>query len=238
MSIRELGVLLTMCVVWGFHFIVIKLAVTEIPPMYYAAIRMTLVAVLMTPFLRWRPGQMLYVLGGGLCLGALNYSFMFTGLKFATASAAAIAIELYVPFATILSILFLGDSLGWRRSLGIAFAFAGVAIIALGQQDDAGPETRIGLGVGLVATGAFVEAIGAVFVKRATAFKAHELLAWFGIVGTIGLWIGTFLFEDGQREALAAADTMLIVGVDFIFGDRGFDFRPLSLLLALAAPAR
>lgn len=212
MSVRELVVLLIMCVAWGSHFIVIKIAVTEIPPMFYAAIRMTLVAALMTPFLRWRPGHMLRVLGGGLCLGAVNYALMFTGMKFATASTAAIAIELYVPFATILSMMFLGDRLGWRRGLGIIFAFAGVAVIALGQTEDAGPEARIGLGVGLVAAGAFMEAIGAVFVKQATAFKPHELLAWFGVVGTIGLWIGTFLFEDGQGAALAAADKTMIVG--------------------------
>ena len=212
MSVRELTVLLIMCVAWGFHFIVIKIAVTEIPPMYYAAIRMTLVAAMMTPFLRWRPGQMLRVLGGGLCLGAVNYALMFTGLKLATASAAAIAIELYVPFATILSMMFLGDTLGWRRGLGIALAFGGVAIIALGQTEDAGPETRIGLGVALVAAGAFMEAVGAVFVKRATAFKPHELLAWFGVIGTIALWIGTYLFEDGQRTALAAADKTMIIG--------------------------
>ncbi len=244
LSIRELTVLLTMCVAWGFHFVVIKTAVTEIPPMYYAAIRMTLVAVLMTPFLRWRPGHMLRVLGGGLCLGGLNYAFMFTGLKFATASAAAIAMELYVPFATILAMMFLGDTLGWRRILGITLAFAGVAIIALGQTDDAGSETRIGLGVGLVAAGAFMEAMGAVFVKRATAFKAHELLAWFSVVGTIGLWIGTFIFEDGQRAALAAADKTMIIGailysavIASIFAHSAYYWLLQRLPVSIVAPS-
>lgn len=244
MSVRELVVLLIMCVVWGFHFIVIKIAVTEIPPMFYAAMRMTLVAVMMTPFLRWRPGQMLRVLGGGLCLGAVNYSLMFTGMKFATASTAAIAIELYVPFATILSILFLGDSLGWRRGLGIALAFGGVAIVALGQAEDSGPEARIGLGVGLVAAGAFMEAIGAVFVKRATAFKPHELLAWFGVIGTIALWICTFLLEDGQGAALAAADKTMIIGailysaiVASIFAHSAYYWLLQRLPVSVVAPS-
>ena len=244
MSIRELVVLLIMCIAWGFHFVVIKTAVTEIPPMFYAAIRMTLVAALMTPFLRWRPRQMLRVLGGGLCLGAMNYALMFTGLKFATASASAIAIELYVPFATILSIMFLGDTLGWRRGVGIAFAFAGVAIIALGQADDAGPETRTGIGVGLVAAGAFVEAIGAVFVKRATAFKPHELLSWFAVVGAIGLWIGTFLFENGQQAALATTDEKLIIGailysalIGSIFGHTAYYWLLQRLPVSVVAPS-
>ena len=52
-------ILIGMCAVWGFHFVVIKLAVAQAPPIFYAAIRMTLVAALMSPFLRWRRGAML-----------------------------------------------------------------------------------------------------------------------------------------------------------------------------------
>lgn len=244
MSVRELIVLLSMCVAWGFHFVVVKTAITEIPPMFYAAIRMTVVAAIMCPFLRWRPGQMLRVFVGGLCLGAVNFALMFTGMKLATASAAAIAIELYVPFATILSIMFLGDRLGWRRGLGIVFAFVGVAVIAIGQTDDAGPETRIGLGVGLVAAGAFMEAVGAVFVKKATAFKPHELLAWFGVIGALGLWVGTFLLEDGQQTALAAADRTMIIGailysaiIASVFGHSAYYWLLQRLPVSVVAPS-
>lgn len=212
MSARELAVLLAMCLTWGFHFVVIKTAVGELPPMFYAAIRMTLVAALLSPLLRWRPGHMVRVLSAGACLGALNYAFMFNGLKFATASAAAIAIELYTPFAVILSVMFLGDRFGWRRAAGIALAFAGVAVIALGKPAEADPETRIGVGVGLVVCGAFVEAIGAILVKQSHAFRPIELLAWFAVVGTITLWIITFLFESGHGAALAASNKPLIVG--------------------------
>lgn len=212
MSPKELGVLAAMCLVWGFHFVVIKIAVGELPPIFYAAIRMSLVAALMSPFLRWRRGQMRTVLSAGVCFGALNYAFMFTGLDLATASTAAIAMELHVPFATILSIIFLQDKIGWKRIIGIAFAFTGVAIIALGKNADAGPQTNIPLGVGFVACGAFVEAVGAVLVKKSSGFKPHELLAWFAVMGTVGLWLLTGLFESGQGAALAESDKGLIVG--------------------------
>ena len=245
MSAREITVLLAMCAVWGFHFVVIKTAVEALPPMYYAAIRMTLVAAVMAPFLRWRPGQMVIVLSGGLCLGAFNYAFMFTGVNYATASASAIAIELYVPFATILSMIFLGDKLGWRRTVGIALAFAGVAVIALGDtQESVDPETRMALGVGLVAAGAFSEAVGAVLVKRASAFKPHELLAWFAVVGTVGLWIMTFVFETGQREAFAASDKPMIVGAIIysavgasIFGHTAYYWLLKRLPVSVVAPS-
>ena len=244
MNARELSIWLAMCLVWGFHFVVIKVAVGELPPIFYAAIRMTLVAALLSPFLRWRPGHMIRVLSAGLCLGALNYAFMFTGMKFATASTAAIAMELYVPFATILSILFLGDRIGWRSGFGVAFAFAGVAIIAVGNNGDAGSEARIGIGVGLVASGAFAEAIGAVLVKKSTRFKPIELLAWFAVVGAVGLWMMTSVIESGQREALAASDKWLVVGAILysafggsIFGHTAYYWLLQRLPVSVIAPS-
>ncbi len=212
MNARELAVLLAMCLAWGFHFVVVKTAVDQLPPIFYAAIRMTLVAALLSPFLRWRPGHMIRVLSAGACLGAFNYALMFTGLKHATASAAAIAIELYTPFAVILAVAFLGDRLGPARILGIALAFLGVAIIALGKPDAAGPETRIGLGVGLVACGAFMEAVGAILVKQSRAFRPIELLAWFAVVGTAALWSMTFAFESNHGAAFAQSDKTMVVG--------------------------
>ncbi len=211
MSARELAVLLAMCSIWGFHFVVMKFGVSELPPIFYAALRMTLVAAIMAPFLRWRAREMRLIFLGGLCLGAFNYAFMFSGIKYATASSAAIAMELYVPFATILSVIFLKDRIGIRRIIGIAFAFFGVAIIALGKSDSGGPDTNIPLGVALVASGALVEAAGAVLVKKATAFKPHELLAWFSLIGASGLWALTFSLESGHGAALAASDKPLII---------------------------
>ncbi len=211
MSLRELSLLLLICFIWGFHFVVLKFAVGELPPLFYAAIRMILVSLILSPFLVWRKREMGFVLIGGLCLGGLNYALMFTGLKYATASAAAIALELNVPFATVMAMLFLGDRPGWRRLLGITLAFLGVAVIALGG-DGSGDGAHIGIGVGFVAGGAFCEAFGAVIVKRTTAFRPHELLAWFALVGAVSLSALSYILEDGQAQAWAAADTTMIVG--------------------------
>ncbi len=210
MSARELIILLAMCVVWGFHYVVIKVAITEIPPIFYAAMRMTLVAACLAPFLRWRPGKMKFVLLAALCFGAFNYVFLFTGVSLASASASAIANQLYVPFAAILSVVFLKETIGWRRLVGISLAFAGVAIIVSGR--DAAPDgVRIGIGVGLVAMATLIEATGSILVKKATGFKPWELLAWFGTVGAAFLWAITAVFERDQFAKLAASDHTIIV---------------------------
>lgn len=242
-SVRELSALFSICLIWGLHFVVIKLAVGVLPPMFYAAIRMVLVALILSPFLTWRKGEMWLVLLGGLCIGGLNYALMFTGLKYATASAAAIAIELNVPFATILAIVFLGDRPGWRRFLGITLAFAGVAVIALdGSGGDDG--ARIDVGIGFVAAGAFSEAVGAVIVKRTASLKPHELLAWFSLIGAVVLSAMSFLFEQGQGAAWAAADRTLIVGAilysalgSSLFGHTAYYWLLQRLPISVVAPS-
>lgn len=209
MSARELAILLVMCAIWGFHFVVLKTGVSVAPPLVYAAMRMSIVALVMSPFLRWRGGRMGPVFAGGLCFGAINYAFLFNGVKHSTASAAAIAIELYVPFATIMSIAFLGERVGWKRTLGIALAFAGVLIVALSRSGAGAP--AIGIGVLFVAGSALTEAFGAILVKRIKGFRPHEMLAWFGLIGTLCLWPVAFLTEPHALADLAAADRTTVL---------------------------
>lgn len=94
----------------------------------------------------------------------------------------------------------------------MAVAFAGVAVIATGDASSADPEARIGLGVGLVAGAAFFEAMGAVLVKGSTGFTPRQLLAWFSVIGTVGLVAMTTIFETGQMEAFHSADKKLLIG--------------------------
>ncbi|GLQ21822.1 DMT family transporter [Algimonas porphyrae] len=204
MSVRETFVLLMVCTIWGLHFSVMRTAIGEygLPPIFYAAMRMTLVALIMLPFLRWHPGQMRYVLIGGLGFGALNYAFMFPAMGMTTASAAAVAVELYMPFSVLLGVLLLGERIRGWSIFGIILAFVGVAIIGF-----AGPGEAVGplflLGVGLIVCGAFSEACAAIAVKRTKGIGPFQLVAWFAVVGTIVLWPLTLITETDQTVAFA-----------------------------------
>lgn len=201
MLVREFLVLVVICLVWGMHFIVMKLTVNGIAePIFYAALRMSIVALVLLPKLKWHSGQMLIVLSAGLCYGALNYAFMFPALKMTTASAAAVTIELYVPISILLSILVFKDKIGWRRGLGIAFAFAGVVVVATARPDEAMGGQFL-LGIGLIVAAAISEAFGAILVKKVQSVGPLELLAWFAVVGSLVLWPLSFALEENQMAA-------------------------------------
>lgn len=198
MPLREILLLAVVCLVWGGHMLVIRVTVADTPPMFYVAIRLTLMILILSPFLRWRTGSMLRVAAAGAFLAGFNYALMFTGFKYATASAGAIAMELSPPFATILSVIFLHEKVGWRRIAGIALAFLGVALIALNPT-----EQGVGVGVGLIALAALSEAAGSVLVKSLKGFRPIELLACFAVVGAVINWTGTAVFESGQIDSLS-----------------------------------
>jgi len=217
MSLKEFSVLMLVCTIWGLHFTVMKFAVGDlgVSPVFYAALRISGLALILLPWLRWHTGQMKFVLMGGLGFGAFNYAFMFPAMELTTASAASIAIELYMPFSILLSVVFLKERLGFWRALGAALAFTGVVIIGLGAPAEQAGK-GFALGIALMACGAMSEAVGAVSVKSVKSVSPIQLLAWFGVVGSVVLWPLTFMLEDNQLKAFAP-DIRLSFGLCLIY---------------------
>jgi len=217
MSVREFCVLMVVCLIWGLHFTVMKYTIVDmgVPPLFYAALRISCLGLILLPFLKWHKGQMKAVLIGGLGFGALNYAFMFPAMQLTTASAAAVAIELYMPFSIILSVLILGERIGIWRTSGAALAFIGVVLIGLGTPSEEAGQ-GFALGIALMACGAMAEAVGAISVKSVKSVNPIQLLAWFGVVGSLVLWPLSLILEDGQMSAFAP-ETRVNFGMALIY---------------------
>lgn len=242
MNLKELAVLLGICLVWGCHFVVLKTTAGPVAePLFYAAVRMTLVALILSPLLKWHPGQMIRIAIAGACLGGLNYALLFNGVRLTNASVSAIMLELYVPIAMIFSVIFLKERIGLPRILALIVAFAGVGIIATGKQDGYG--SNLPLGLFLLLMTAVAEALGAIFVKKVEGVRPLELMAVFAVVGAFILWPTTLLLEENQLEvfssgkvwqfAAALAYTALLAS---IFGHTAYYWLLQRLDVAQLAP--
>ncbi|RZO65370.1 MAG: DMT family transporter [Parvularculaceae bacterium] len=210
MNRTQLSVLILMCFAWGFHFVVLKWAFADLPPLHYAAVRMLIVAAILVRFLKFPKTDAGALVLAGICLGGLNYALMFSGVNLATASASAVAVELYTPFAVLLSVVFLGERVGWRRSFGIGLALCGVLVIAMREQGDTAEAQA--LGVFLVSCGIFCEAVGAILVKKRSDYKPIELLAFFALVGAVFLCVTASVLDPGGWAVLAGGPLEKSVG--------------------------
>lgn len=203
LPLRPLHVLILVgiTVVWGLNFVVAKVGLLQLPPLLLMALRWGLVGVLLAPFVKPPSGRWGAVLLVSFTLGFVHFALMFSGLRAIDAAAAAIAIQLQVPFAALLAAIFFGDRLGWRRALGMAIAFAGVAILA----GEPRLEGRYGA-LAMVIGASFVWAIANFQVKRLGEIDGFALNAWIGVLAAPQLLLGSLLLEQGQWAALQAAD--------------------------------
>jgi len=193
-SIRtsDLFLLVGITFLWGLNLITSKVGVGEIPPILFTFLRFAIVAVVLVPFLRIQPGQMSALVVACLLSGALSFALNFAAIRRATSiSSIAFAGQLSVPFATLLSVALLGETVRWRRWTGILLSFIGIVVMgfdpAIGDRWES---------LALVIASAFVGALGLIAVKKLRGFSAVELLAWTAWIGMPVLLLSSLRVEQ------------------------------------------
>ena len=209
LSQRHLWLLVLINAVWGFNLVAIKVGVDEFPPIFLSFLRFLVVGLAVLPWLRIRRGEMRWLLVAAICGGGLQFALMFCGVALSqNMSSVAIAGQLGVPFATLLSITLLGERVRWRRWLGIALSFAGVVVLGFSAA-----VLESWQGLALIVAAAFIGSIGLVAIKRIHELKPLELQAWLSwgslpLLLPLSLWL-----EDGQLDSLRSADLVGVAAV-------------------------
>ncbi|MBL8558716.1 MAG: DMT family transporter [Hyphomonadaceae bacterium] len=198
MTARDFGLLSLICFCWGLNLVLTRWVVADVPPLFYAFLRFALIGIVLAPWLLPAPRQLGTVALVGLCIGAFNFLFLFLALKLGTASQVALAGQVGLPFTTILSMMFLGERIGWRRGLGMTLAFAGVIIIAWKPEG-----IGFSAGVVLAILAAFVGSVGGVLMKRMEQINVLTLQAWVAMVSWPVLLVASGATETGQIDAVS-----------------------------------
>ena len=227
MSFRDFVLLAAVCFVWGLNLVVTRWVVADagVPPLFFAGMRFVGVALVLVWFLRPVPKNlgMLFLIAMGM--GAVHFAFLFLGLANAEASAVSVVGQLGVPFSTLMSMAFLGETVGWRRGLGIMLAFAGAILIAVDP-------TTFNLSFGLlyVVLAALVASSAGILMKRMPAISALQMQAWIGVFSFAPLFAVSGLVEADQDGwatfvdggwLVWAATAFAVLGVS-VFGHGGF----------------
>ncbi|MCB2136905.1 MAG: EamA family transporter [Rhodobacteraceae bacterium] len=200
LTMRELLMALAVPLIWGMGFVFAKAAIGHFPPILLMALRFTLTAlatVWFAPLPRTHFWPLFWI---AIVAAAIQYSLTFSGLKHLDAGMAALIVQLEVPFLVLLGALILKERPTMRKWLGIAVAFAGVALIA-GQVEFRGEWVA----VFMVIAGAFTWALGQVFIRRLKDITGATVTAWIAVFAALQLFVMSAIFETGQKEAILAA---------------------------------
>lgn len=212
MKPRDFLLLVLICLVWGYSNVLSKIVVGHwaIPPLFFAAIRFAVVIAVTIPWLLPMPRPRWRIVAIGILMGAGNFALLFVGLQTATPSAAAVVIQIGVPFTTLLSIVVLGERIHWRRGLGIALTLAGVLLVVWNPQGIA-----LSTGLWFVVGAAFTGSLGAVLMKQVEDVAPLRFQAWVGLVSFLPLALASAAFEHGQWASAAAVGWPFVAAVLF-----------------------
>lgn len=225
MGIRDFTLLFVVCFIWGLNIVITRWVVFDaaVPPVFFAAIRFLGVAVCLIPFLRPIPKDLKTLFLISFFIGSGHFALLFIGLANAEASAASVVGQLGVPFATLMSMVFLGETIGWRRGLGIMLAFAGVLLIAVDPAS-----FTVSFGLLYIAGAAFIGSVGGILMKRMSPISALQMQAWIGLFSFGPLFAMSAVLEQGQWSNFMAGSWMVwaatlfaVVGVS-VFGHGAF----------------
>jgi O-acetylserine/cysteine efflux transporter len=212
MKPRDFLLLVLICLVWGYSNVLSKIVVGNwaIPPLFFAAVRFAVVIAVTLPWLLPMPRPRWRIALIGILMGAGNFALLFIGLQTASPSAAAVVIQIGVPFTTLLSVMVLGERIHWRRGLGIALTLAGVLLVVWNPDG-----VDLSAGLWFVVGAAFTGSLGAVLMKQVEDVTPLRFQAWVGLVSFVPLALASAVFEQGQWTSAAAVGWPFVAAVLF-----------------------
>ena len=199
---RDLLLVLVICLVWAGNFLTSAFALREIPPLMFTAVRMCILAAVLTAFIRRPPrGQWGLLVAVAVCNVVLHFGLSFWSLKLAgDLSSPAIVMQSYVPMSAVLAWVVLGERFGWRTGTAIAISFGGVLVLGF---DPLVLDKPVALGL-MLASSAFL-AIGTVLMRQLSGIGMVSQQGWSALIGIGPLLLLSAVFEPHAVDALREA---------------------------------
>jgi O-acetylserine/cysteine efflux transporter len=201
LSPRHALLALAVVAIWGTNFVVIKLALANLPPLLFATLRFTLAfapaALLVArPALPWRT-LALY----GVLIGAGQFGLLFVAMRRdITPGLASLVIQSQVFFTIGLAMLLRRERLRRVQAIALVIALAGLGVIAAHTDAQTTP-----LGLALVLAAALCWACGNLVSQRAGAVPVLGFMVWSSLFAVPPLLLLSLVFEGPAAIARGVA---------------------------------
>jgi O-acetylserine/cysteine efflux transporter len=237
MPTRHVLLAVAVTVVWGVNFVVIHVGLASFPPLFFAALRFTLVAFPAVFFLRRPAVPLRWLLGVGLFMSAGHFALLFVSMdRGMPAGLASLVLQLQALFTIALAVAFLGERPRPAQLAGAAFALCGIGVIGAGRAAGV-PLAALALCVGAAASWG----VGNICNRKAQAPDALALLAWSSLVPPLPL-AGLSLALEGPTRISSALGSLELSGVlallYVVIASTAFGFGTWTWLLRRHAASR
>ena len=208
---RSLAMYVFLCAVWGSTWLVIKIGLRDLPPLWFGGIRMALACALIAPFALGRGGgatargRTARIFWSGSLQIGLNYACIFLAEERIDSGLSAVLFATFPLFVGLFAHAMLPDEpLTVRIAVSAGLGLVGVAVIegpALRTLFSA-PDRSLLEGSGLVLVSSIVAAYANVYNKKKLAGVAADWNTWLQTLsGSALLLLLAVTFEPSARLA-------------------------------------
>lgn len=223
MNAADISRALTVVLIWGLNFVVMKWGLADLSPMLLGALRFALASLPLLLFLPRPKMPWPWLAGYGLAQGLGQFGLLFTALSLGmTAGMASVVMQSQAVFTMLLAAPLLGERARPMQWLGLGVAAVGLAVIGLSHGDAPGDMTLIGfaLTLGAALMWAASNLIVRYAAQRAPGYDPLAFIAWSSLAPVVpfallALWLGGRTQVLGQLVgvSLPAAASVLYLAL-------------------------
>jgi len=193
MSALDKFAALALVVIWGLNFIVIKIGLHDVPPLFLGALRFVFVAFPAIFFIRRPKAPLGLVVLWALTISFGQFAFLFSAIYVGMpAGLASLVLQVQAFFTLGLAVAFVGTRLRAHNLAGLALAFFGLVLLAL---ESIGGQSVSLLGFLLTLLAALSWAVGNVLTKKLGSVDLVGLVAWSGLVPILPFIAASLVIE-------------------------------------------
>lgn len=211
MKLRDIVLALSVIVVWGLNFAVIKWGVSELPPLLLVALRYCLAAFPAILFVKRPQVKLSWILAYGLTVGVGQFSCLFYAIHIGMpAGVASVVLQAQAFFTILFTALIFKEHIQLSQLLGLVVAAMGLVFIsgAIGAANS----TSIPLGAFLLTLlGAAFWGLSNIVVRKISLIAAAEnkplnmlsLVVWSSLIPPIPMLLASLYLEKTQLALLS-----------------------------------
>ncbi|GGC99117.1 EamA family transporter [Undibacterium terreum] len=198
LSKRQLLIALTVILLWGVNFVVIKIGLKGVPPFLLGALRFALVAFPAILFLPRPKVELKWLLAYALTISLGQFAFLFSAMAVGMpAGLASLVLQAQAFFTVGFSAMVFGDKLRASNLLGMLVASVGLLLLGSASiSSSASQVTLLGFILTLLAAASW--ASGNVVNKKIGSTSLLSLVAWSALIPVIPFLLLSLIFEGAD----------------------------------------
>jgi drug/metabolite transporter (DMT)-like permease len=212
-----------MCLIWGLTWIAIKIGVSEVPPVFFAAARFVIVSLILLAAVSdvrktFKRDQICRTVASGLLINTATYALVFWGMQYVASGLSAVVNLALIPVGLFgLSVLSGDQQPSWPHAGALMIGIAGLCLLFFDRITVTGKSLEL-LGASAIVAGTLAYCAGTVIARPLLrSFSPIQLTAAHGLVGAVSLSTISLVFEPiGEKTFVALIQPKPLVGLLFL----------------------